>query len=486
MITFTSHNPALQTLWNNALAGLAANCRPVHGSTEPVLIEGGPYPGIWMECAPLEGLVYAPINPAVARLNHTAFFREQFPDGQIPPYIWFNKAGSGQIQQVTSIAETAYELAMLTGDEALLRETYDAWSRWDAWLGRYRDSRQLGVCEAFCAFDTGHDNSSRFTGISHACPGEDAKRCPGDPGMPRIAPDLTATRCAGRFALANIAAALGLKSDERRWRQAADTSQQALLTYCFDPEMEFFFDRDSNGKLVKIVGDAGLRVLMEWMVDHSLFERIFTRWVTNPEAFWTPFPLPSIAANDPAFLYPPTVNCWGGPGQMLLALRAPRWLEYYGRYSELNHLMDKYLEALMKADGFAQQLDPFTGEFTSGASEYSPAMCCVLDFVSRQQGVVQQLDGLFWGCTGGDADFTLELFQKRGTATASRRDGVSTLSLNGREVARITGSGRFLTNSKNTPWYYYSIQDEEVTIIIPGRLPLQVRQKANERLYLMA
>ena len=41
-----------------------------------------------------------------------------------------------------------------------------------------------------------------------------------------------------------------------------------------------------------------------------------------------------------------------------------------------------WIQALLAAPGFMQQLNPWTGEF-SGATGYSPAMCVFIDFVDR-------------------------------------------------------------------------------------------------------
>jgi hypothetical protein len=55
---------------------------------------------------------------------------------------------------------------------------------------------------------------------------------------------------------------------------------------------------------------------------------------------------------------------------------------HYGKEEALQHLMERWIEALLAAPGFMQQLNPWTGEF-SGASGYSPAMCVFIDFVDR-------------------------------------------------------------------------------------------------------
>jgi hypothetical protein len=376
------HLEAVDRKYAQALEGLAANTRRVLGYEEPVLIEGGVYPGVWLECAPLEGLVYARHAPKIARANHDVFFHHQREDGYLPCFVWFEQLGTGQIQMVVPIAATAWELASRLGDEAFLQRAYTACSAWDDWLMRYRNTRGTGLCEAFCEFDTGHDNSPRWEGLPHSCPGEDARVCPRAGELPYLAPDLSASVYGGRVALSAMARALGKFSEADRWLDLAEKIRQAILRHCFDPEDECFYDVDRTGKFVRIRGDLLTRVLGEHVVDQPLFERIYARHVRNPASFWTPYPLPSIATDDPRFVYALPKNSWGGASQALTALRAPRWFGHYGKQSDLEHLMRRWLEALLRADSFMQQMNPWTGEFST-SEEYSPAMCVFIDFVDR-------------------------------------------------------------------------------------------------------
>ena len=106
----------------SAIAVLLGNVRKLPQYDVPMLVEGAVYPGVWMECGPLEGLVYAklgkiipstdgPTPLQVARANHMAYFKVQHEDGQIPSSIKLSgEVGFGQIQMVVPIAATAWEL----------------------------------------------------------------------------------------------------------------------------------------------------------------------------------------------------------------------------------------------------------------------------------------------------------------------------------------------------------------------------------------
>ena len=379
---------AVRRRYDEALAGLSANCKSILGFDRTVLFEGGVYQGIWLECAPFESVVYGTHAPEVAKATHEAFFAFQRADGYLPCIIGKNGISTAQIQMVVPIAATALETADLIGDEGFLSRAYDACARWDEWLVRNRNTRGTGLCELFCQFDTGHDGSPRLADIPEECPGKDASVCPDNLRaswkLPWLAPDLSATVYGGRVALARIADRLGRTGEAGQWQEKAEEIRRLIIEYCYDPEDECFYDVDADGQFVRVRGDVLTRVFSEHVVDQPLFDRIYDRYIRNPESFWTPYPLPSIAADDPAFVSELPVNSWGGASQALTALRTTRWFDHYGRSEDHRHLMTRWVDAIVACPHFMQQLNPWTGEFTdSRTRDYSPAMCVLIDFVDR-------------------------------------------------------------------------------------------------------
>jgi hypothetical protein len=404
----SANDPARQRTWDAALATLSGNIDTLPSFDHPVLFEGSVYPGIWQECGPHEGLVYGTLSKyisqdddgdptplEIARNNHMAFFALQRPPGhesagQIPSAIKMTEVGFGQIQMVVPIAATAWELAQLTGDDELLVTAYNACSRWDAWLRQYRDTRKTGLVEGFCTYDTGHDNSPRWAGIPNRCPDGDARKVPPIPSLPRLCPDLSATVYGARVALAHMATELGKGDEASRWHEDAEKIRQLIITKLYCAEDAAFYDLDAQNKFVRVRSDVISRVLGEHVLKHydpkdkAIFDAIWTRQLHNPKAFWAPYPFPSIALDDPTFVRPIPRNSWGGATQALTALRAPRWMPYYGKQAELNHLMHQWCEAIMRHTEFRQQMDPLTGEFTQAdPSGYSPAALVFLDFTRR-------------------------------------------------------------------------------------------------------
>ena len=291
---------------------------------------------------------------------------------------------------VVPIAATAWELSQLTGDDELLVAAYTACSRWDAWLREYRDTRKTGLVEGFCTYDTGHDNSPRWKGIPNRCP--DA-RCA---QVPRPADDAAALprplghglrRARGAGAMAT---ALAKHDEADRWQDDAEKIRRLIIDKLYDPKDAAFYDLDAQNNFVRVRSDVISRVLGEHVLklsdpkDAAIFEAVWTRQIHNPKAFWAPYPLTSVAMDDPSFVRPIPRNSWGGATQALTALRAPRWMAHYGKQAELNHMMQQWCEAISRHTEFRQQMDPLTGDFTQAdPSGYSPAALVYMDFIHR-------------------------------------------------------------------------------------------------------
>ena len=448
---FTTDNAALLKRYNAALHALSQNTQTLSRYSRPVLLEGSVYKGVWLECAPHEGLVYGAFRPEVAVANHDIFFALQREDGYLPCNVKPDMMGTGQIQMVVPIAATALELARQIGDSKLLETAYAACSRWDAWLLRYRNTRNTGLCEGFCTYDTGHDNSPRWKGIPNRCPDTDARKAPDVSGMPRLCPDLSATVYGGRIALAQMARELGRVSEAARWEESAAAIRKLIMEHLYEADEGAFYDLDVDNKFVRIRGDLITRVLGEHVVDQSTFENVYAKQIHNPKAFWAPYPLPSIAMDDPAFVRPIPRNSWGGATQALTALRAPRWMEYYGKPSDLAHMMTQWVKALVRAGDFRQQMDPVTGDFTvADPGGYSPAALVFVDYVWRLHGVRQNNDSLEWNCRRPEgakhSEFAIKTPQ--GTAALTHTKDASALKIGPRTLMTVKGTARVVTDAQ--------------------------------------
>jgi hypothetical protein len=467
---FTTDNAELQSAYNLALQCLRENSVRVFRFPDPVLIEGSVYRGVWLECAPLEGLVYSLFDPAVGIANHKIFFDLQREDGYLPCSVKADTIGTGQIQMVVPIAATALEIWERSGDSQFLESAYKACSAWDAWLMRYRNTRGTGLIEGFCEYDTGHDNSPRWSGVPKQCPDHDARVVPPVAGLPRLCPDLSATVYGGRVALAKMAKILGKKSDVDRWENSANAIQKLILEKLYVPDDACFYDLDSENKFVRIRGDLLTRVLGEHVVDQRMFERIYEKQIHNPKAFWATYPLPSIAMDDPTFVRPIPRNSWGGATQALTALRAPRWMEFYGKPADMAQMMRQWVKAILAAGGgLRQQMDPLTGEFSmADPGGYSPAALVLLDYAWRLYGVRQVGNLTEWNCRAPEKSARTEasIQTKRGTAVLTHTAKESVMTLAGKMILRVNGTVRVVTDADGKVSHVVGVEEEAASVVL--------------------
>ena len=296
---------------------------------------------------------------------------------------------------MTPLARCVWNHYLLNGrDRAFLRTMYDAMARYDGWLAKYRDTRGTGGVEAFCAYDTGHDLSSRFWHMPDSPFGNDGRTYnPDNPLLPFVAPDLTANVACQRQYLALIAEELG--EDGTGWRDKATASTEALFANCYDRDDAFFYDLDRHGRHVRVQSDVLLRVLACEIGDDAFFETALRRYLLNTRKFFAKYPFTSLALDDPRFDPAFDHNSWNGPSNFLSLIRAPQAFEAHHRHVELTWALYPILSALFNADRFAQCLSPFTGK--EGFTEvYSPAILCLLDFIERLSGILPRPDGTLW------------------------------------------------------------------------------------------
>jgi hypothetical protein len=132
--------------------------------------------------------------------------------------------------------------------------------------------------------------------------------------------------------------------------------------------------------------------------------------------------------DEPRFSGDASRNSWGGPVNLLSAIRAAHPFEHHGRVAEHALVATATLTALAVADRFPQCLDPFSGE--AGYTEaYSPALLFFLDQLERSCGVLPRPDGTVW--FSGLTPTRLEHGAAADAVAASRRVGASLFTLAG-------------------------------------------------------
>lgn len=371
---------------------------------KPLFLISEQYPGLWIEHV-YDSLMLAHLEPKYLNVAENAihlFIDRQKDNGQLPfvvldrnkrPERCINDiAGYGQIQECVSFFSLALEVYEMNKDISFLRKVYNAAQKWDEWLRTYRMTTKRGLVEMFVGFDTGHDNSGRFEGIS--CPtsntinGEkqNASILPPDDGItPILAVDMNCNFFANEKALARMAEILGKTKEAEKWNKSADEIKKRLFDLCYDQNDAFFYDVDRNGNKRKYKSSTIFHLFLEKVLDKetdkAIIDRIYNEHIKNPNEFWTEYPFPSMAINDSSTERHKVFNSWGYYTQALIVLRCSRWMDYYGYSDDYDYILEKWVKAWTEhyeTIPFAQEIDPITGVPTISSSWYSS---CMLNYI---------------------------------------------------------------------------------------------------------
>lgn len=342
-----------------------------------ILIESSGYTGAFLETQPMGGLMWGKRDLLVARNNQMIFMLNQAPDGQLAYRInpEFRRFGSLQGYCFPTPAWELYFL--LKKDREYLRRLYVALEGQDRFFYATRDNDSNGCLEALRSADTGEDGSTRYP--------HDATSLP----CFHESMDVMAYAYDGQITLAKISAEL----DNRRaafWTAKAESTRRKLIDYLWRPEKHACYDRDRNNEFMEVLVHNNVRCMWHGIFTQQMADEFIRDHLLNPEEFWTPMPLVSIAANDRKFKSV-THNNWSGEPQGLTYQRAIRALENYGHYAEVTLIGEKLLAAVGETLVFTQQFDPWTGKpnIPKGVrtSTYGPTALAVLEYIAHLHGV---------------------------------------------------------------------------------------------------
>jgi hypothetical protein len=254
----------------------------------------------------------------------------------------------------------------------------------------------------------------------------------------------------GRNTLAKIAKELDNGRAEF-WKQQAEQVRQRLITYLWDPSRNACFDRDRNNKQLNELIHNNLRVMYHGTFTQSMADKFIKHHLLNPDEFWTPLPLPSIAVNEPLYRNHPG-NDWSGQPQGLTYQRAIGALENYGHFAEVALLGQKLIPVLIRNDyKFSQQLDPKTGKDDAKRKRdgYGPMMLAAMEYISRMYGIhLDVADSKVWWSSLGEKDFAYTQKWGKQSWSMTSKNGKFTARLNGKELFSCTTGVRVVTDLK--------------------------------------
>ncbi len=429
-VTFTTSDEFLKRLHDTAEKVSRGNVMRYPPPVDmDILIEGGGYVGAWLETQPMGGHMWGKRDLLIARNNQIIFMLNQAPDGQLAYRINFKIRKYGNLQGYCFPTPAWKLYFLLDKDKEFLRRLYVALEGHDRYLWATRDKDKNGCLESLSSSDSGEDGSSRWPKHQNNYESMDVMSYAYD----------------GAKTMAKIADELDNGKGDH-WRAKAKVTRQKLIDYLWIPEKHACYDRGPDNKFMDVLIHNNLRCMYHGTFTQKMADEFVRYHLLNPEEFWTPMPLVSIAANDPKFRNLPGNN-WSGQPQGLTFQRAPRALENYGHYAEVTLIGERFLKATGKDLKFTQQYDPLTGEPNKGTPTYGPSTLAALEYIAHLYGVELDEDRVwFSGRTHGNHPH--EYTQKWNDRTFAVRlnDGRFDGLIDGRKIFTCSADVRVVTD----------------------------------------
>jgi glycogen debranching enzyme len=305
------------------------------------------YIGAWQWDNFFHALAYRHVDPRLAQDQLRILLDHQREDGMIPDAIHDEGTVThlefpvdADVTKPPLLAWAAWKLYEYDQDREFLDEVYGPILKWNNWWFEKNDLDRNGLCEYQHPFSSGLDDSPLW-----------------DDGMPVESPDLNTYLCLQQEALAKIAKEIGELEDSILWSERAEAMVRRLIQYRWDAQAGVFW-ATRHQRRVNVLTPLNLFPLITGRMPRPIVERL-VQHLTDPGEFWTRFPVPSVALNDPKFN---PLQMWRGPTWANINYLLIEGLFNSG-YSDLARaLRQKTLELLSIPKDFFEYYHPETGE----------------------------------------------------------------------------------------------------------------------------
>jgi hypothetical protein len=314
--SFTCSDPHLTSCYWYRWFGLRLNTvRTVTGNyREPFVCEGiGGFRAPISYSAPCHMLENRWLHdPALAQGSLSAFLSTQRPDGSFRGYIDpFHDRGEMFYHAHWGLA--VRQLLLVHPSAPFAGEAYEGLARYARYFDRERDSGLSGLYDIRNHYETGQEYMHRYVAVE-----PDADRRNWGDVFRLKGVDVTVYLYELKRTLAWLARRLERHAEAAVWDTQADRVREAVRAGMWDPDAQLFSDiNPADGRRT---GVKAAVCFYPYMTDIVSAEHVpgLKRHLFRTKAFWTPFPVPSSAADDPYFSAEPVwkgkrMNCpWNG------------------------------------------------------------------------------------------------------------------------------------------------------------------------------
>ncbi len=311
------------------------------------------YVGVWHWDAFFHALAYRHVEPRLAQDQIRIVLDHQRADGMIPDAIHDEGVVThltfpieADVTKPPLLAWSAWKLFEMDGDREFLDEIYEPVVRWNRWWFDHNDTDGDGLPEYQHPYSSGLDDSPLW-----------------DQGMPVTAPDLNTYLVLQEEAIARMAEVIGEPGDAAAWSGRAERLAERMIDKLWDAEAGLFWARHA-GAPVGVRTPFSLLPLITGRMPQRIVDRLIEH-LTNPDEFWTRYPVPTVAKNDPA--YSP-LEMWRGPSWVNINYLLVEGLSRIGRHDLARELRRRSLDMMLSGDDIYEYYHPETAEIPPKAA----------------------------------------------------------------------------------------------------------------------
>jgi hypothetical protein len=234
-------------------------------------------------------------DPAHARGVLRTIFDHQKPDGALNGRVYVNHLQGTDFYHA-NWGDAVLALDAVRPDDAFVREMYPALARHAEWLVATRDADGTGMIDVVDQYETGQEYMSRYQAVddrADAYGWENRIRLKGI--------DVTVYAYALFRCLERVTARAGVPDESSRWRAYGDRTAAAVRERMWDADAGMFSDIDP--RTMSRTGVAAAVCFYPYFTDLATELHLpgLERNLLDPARFWTDYPVPSSALDDPMF-----------------------------------------------------------------------------------------------------------------------------------------------------------------------------------------
>jgi putative isomerase len=307
------------------------------------------YVGVWQWDAYFHALAYRHVEMNLAKDQLRVVLDHQRSDGMIPDAVH----DEGTVTRLTFpveadvtkpplVAWAAWKLYEIDHDVEFLNEVYEPIVRWNNWWFEKNDVDGNGLCEYLHPYSSGLDDSPLW-----------------DDGVPVESPDLNTYLYLQQEVLSKMARVIGDEAEAERWAQRAETQAARMVRWMWDEDAGLFWaNRPNHGSRVTVLTPFSLFPLLTGRLPARITRRLIEH-LTDEREFWSRYPLPTVALNDPK--YDP-LTMWRGPTWVNVNYLMIEGLQRTGYVELARELRRRTLDLLCLHDDIYEYYQPQTGE----------------------------------------------------------------------------------------------------------------------------